>query len=341
MTSLTLAELGWSDFFANQDLPDGALPCRVSSVHRDLVTALSPAGRRDLTVPAGTGVLAVGDWVLEEAGSVTQVLDRKSLLKRRAPGEEAREQLIAANVDTLGIVTSCNDDFNPARLERYLVVAAEAGCLPLVILTKSDQTEETADYIRRTEQLSPLLTAIAINAKNPEDIARLEPWCRTGQTLALVGSSGVGKTTIRNALTGGAAATQDIREDDAKGRHTTTSREMARTHAGGWLIDTPGMRALRLADVADGISAVFEDIETLASECRFSDCAHGPEPGCAIQGAVAAGQLDADRVRRWQKLTAEEARHSETLAAARARGKGFGKVVRSAKARKRMDRGED
>lgn len=340
MTSYTLADLGWSNFPGVDEIPEGTYPCRVSSVHRHRVTALSPEGRVDLSAPEGTGTIAVGDWVLAEGGGIVRVLDRKSLLKRRAPGEEAREQLIAANVDTLGIVTSCNDDFNPARIERYLVVAAEAGCLPLVILTKADQVDDTADFVRRTEALSPLLTALAIDATDSEDIERLAPWCRTGQTLALVGSSGVGKTTIRNALTGGAAATQEIREDDAKGRHTTTSREMARTHTGGWLIDTPGMRALRLADVSDGISAVFEDIEMLATQCRFSDCAHGPEPGCSIQNAVAAGQLDGDRVRRWQKLTAEEARHSETLAAARARDKGFGKMVRSVKARKRQDRGE-
>mgnify|MGYP001814485117 CR=1 FL=1 len=260
--------------------------------------------------------------------AITHVFDRQSLLKRRAAGTDAREQLIAANVTTLGIVSSCTADFNEKRIERYLVLAADAGCLPLVILTKADQTEDPDAFTRRAERLSPLLTALAIDATDPLEIRRLHPWCRAGDTLALVGSSGVGKTTIRNGLTGEAAETQAIREDDAKGRHTTTSRALVRTTAGGWLIDTPGMRALRLADASDGIETVFEDIENLARTCRFSDCAHDTEPGCAIQAAISAGTLDPDRLRRWRKLLNEDRRNTETIAQSRARDKEFGKMVR-------------
>ena len=339
MTSPTLADLGWSAFFSRQDRPADGVPMRISSVHRDRVEALDPDGLHSLSTPDQTGQLAPGDWVLADAGQVTHVFERQSLLKRGAAGNDARPQLLAANVATLGIVSSCNADFNLARLERYLVIAADAGCLPLVILTKADLDENPRRYVKEAERLSPMLTAIAINAKDPEDLARLNAWCREGETLALVGSSGVGKTTLRNALTGDRAETRDIREDDAKGRHTTTSRALVRTLAGGWIIDTPGMRSLALTDVSDGIAALFEDIEELAEGCRFSDCAHDTEPGCAITAALTAGDLDADRVKRWRKLKAEELHNSETLAQSRAREKGFGKMVKGAMARKRSERG--
>ena len=340
MTSMTLTDLGWSRHFQAQIADDDGAPGRVAAVHRNGVDALTPDASHRLTTPPDLPPLAVGDWVLFADDRVTRLLDRTSVLSRRAAGTDAREQVIAANVSTLGIVTSCNADFNAARIERYLVLAADAGCLPLVILTKADQTDDPRSYQRHAERLSPLLTAIALDATDPEDVARLAPWCRAGETLALVGSSGVGKTTIRNALTGQAAATQGIREDDAKGRHTTTVRELVPTRHGGWLIDTPGMRALRLADVTGGIAAVFDDIEALATRCRFSDCAHEAEPGCAVTAALADGTLDPDRLLRWRKLRAEDLRNSETLAEARARDKGFGKMVRRVMDEKRKSRGD-
>ncbi len=339
MTELTYPDLGWSSHFARQADAGEAHPLRLTEIHRTRVTALGPDGERNLETRQGTGTLAVGDWVGAEGDLITRVFDRQSLLKRRAAGEDSREQLIAANVTTLGIVSSCNADFNLRRIERYLVLAADAGCLPLVILTKADQTDDPDSFVHRAERLSPLLTAIAIDATDPLEIKRLHPWCREGDTLALVGSSGVGKTTIRNGLTGESAATQGIREDDARGRHTTTSRALVRTEAGGWLIDTPGMRALRLTDAAEGLETVFSDIEALAADCRFSDCGHETEPGCAVTAAIAAGTLDPDRLRRWRKLRAEDRRNSETIAEARARDKGFGKMVKGAMKRKGWDRG--
>lgn len=340
MTDPTYADLGWTAHFARQSPLDTTHPLRIAEIHRTAVTAIAPEGETHLRVPDGTGTLAVGDWVLAENGAVTRTLDRQSLLKRRAAGTDAREQLIAANVTTLGIVSSCNADFNERRLERYLVLAADAGCLPLVILTKADQTGDADSFVRRAERLSPLLTALAIDATDMLEVRRLFPWCRAGDTLALVGSSGVGKTTIRNALTGEAAAVQGIRDDDAKGRHTTTARALVRTGAGGWLIDTPGMRALRLADASEGIETVFADIEDLARTCRFSDCAHETEPGCAVRDAIEEGTLDPDRLRRWRKLRSEDLRNSETIAEARARDKGFGKMVKGVMKRKRMERGD-
>ncbi len=338
MTNPTYAEFGWNAHFARQSNADDTRPFRVTEVHRDSVSAISPDETILLRHSDSTGTLAVGDWVQAIDGQITTVFDRQSLLKRRAPGTDAREQLIAANVTTLGIVSSCNSDFNLSRIERYLVLAADADCLPLVILTKADRAEDPDDYVKQAERLSPLLSAIAIDATDPLEIKRLHPWCRAGDTLALVGSSGVGKTTIRNALTGEEVATQGNRNDD-KGRHTTTSRALVRTTAGGWLIDTPGMRALRLADASDGVATVFADIEDLTLSCRFSDCAHDTEPGCAVQAALASGAIDNARMKRWQKLKAEERRNSETLAQARARNKGFGKMVKGVMAKKRQDRG--
>jgi len=340
MTLINYADLGWNAFFARQANAETAKPFRVAEVHRTSITAISPEGPVTLQTPTETGRIAVGDWVTAEDGFVTHVFERQSKLKRRAPGTDAREQLIAANVTTLGIVSSCNADFNESRLERYLVLAADADCLPLVVLTKADQTDDPDAYVRKAEQLSPLLTAIAIDATDPVDTERLHAWCRTGDTLALLGSSGVGKTTIRNSLTGGDAATQDIREDDAKGKHTTTTRSLVRTKVGGWLIDTPGMRALRLSDVSEGIETVFADIEDLAATCRFNDCAHETEPGCNVQDAIKDGSIDLDRFHRWQKLKAEEIRNSESIAKARARDKGFGKMIRKVVDQKKLHRGD-
>ncbi len=327
MTKFTYADLGWTAHFARQAEADIIHPLRISEVHRSAVTGIGPDGPVSLTVPDGAGSLAVGDWVAAEGCAVTRLFDRESGLKRQAAGEAAREQLIAANITTLGIVTSCNADFNERRIERYLVLAADAGCLPLVILTKADQAEDPDAYIRKTERLSPLLTAIAIDATDPLEIKRLHAWCRPGDTLALVGSSGVGKTTIRNALTGEEAATQGIREDDAKGRHTTTHRSLHRLASGALVLDSPGIRELQITELDDGLALTFGDIEDLAQRCRFNDCQHEREPGCAVQAALENGELDARRLSSYNKLKREEQYARETVAQRRARGKAFGKMT--------------
>ncbi|WP_116132421.1 ribosome small subunit-dependent GTPase A [Tropicimonas sp. IMCC34043] len=343
MTQFTLADLGWTARLASSAAAEPGVPARINAVSRDRLEALTATGPATLTVPGhySTGDFAVGDWVLHdpETSRVLTLLERSTLLQRRAAGSGAAPQLIAANVDTLGIVSSCNADFNLARLERYLALAATAGCLPLVILTKADACDDPDDFRHRAEALSPLVAAITLNARDPEQIALLDPWCKGGQTLALLGSSGVGKTTLANALTGRTDATQDIREDDAKGRHTTTARAMWRTRAGGWLIDTPGIRELQLTDAADGIDSVFAELLELAAQCRFADCSHDGEPGCAIGAAVESGKLDPARIARWQKLQREDARNSETLAESRARSRSLGKLHRTGKARGRDKRG--
>ncbi|MDA5092573.1 ribosome small subunit-dependent GTPase A [Aliiroseovarius sp. KMU-50] len=327
-----LTDLGWSNYFARQALDLSELtPFRISEVHRDRLSALGVEGETGLiSTDHSTGDFAVGDWVLaDEQYRITHLLERQTELKRRAAGTDARMQLIAANVDVLFITSSCNADFNPARIERFLALAHEAGCFAVLVLTKADQCDDPREMVREAERLAPALPVLAINALDPDGIGQLEGWLSPGQTAALVGSSGVGKTTLMNGLCGLYDATQGIREDDAKGRHTTTSRALRPTRNGGWLIDTPGMRALRLADAGEGIDALFDDLVTLAAACRFSDCQHGSEPGCAVQAAIENDELDPDRLRRWQKLQAEDRRNSETIAESRARDKAFGKMVNS------------
>jgi len=329
----SLSGLGWSQHFRAQADPDDLSPIgRVGEVHRDRIVVRT-AGEDAVLIPErSTGEIAVGDWVrfdAEEARVLT-VFDRLSALRRRAPGTSGQQQLMAANVDTLLIVSSCNADFNLARLERYLTLAASGGIAPVIVLTKADLSEEADDLRRQAERLSPAVVAVTVNALDDASLDVLLPWVGEGNTAALVGSSGVGKSTILNALTGAQAATQGVREDDAKGRHTTTSRSLLRTRAGGWLIDTPGIRQLSLVDSADAIDEVFSDVTDLSGQCRFSDCLHEGEPGCAVAEAVEAGTLDPDRLRRWRKLRLEDRYGSETTDETRSRQKSFSKNVRAA-----------
>ncbi|RYH02190.1 ribosome small subunit-dependent GTPase A [Salipiger sp. IMCC34102] len=329
-----LADLGWTAFFADQAEGRDGTPARIRSVHRKQVAALGPDGPLDLALDPGTSAaeIAVGDWVLCDpaAASLLTRLDRATTLQRGREYATGARQLIAANLDTLFITTSCNADFNVARLERYLSLAHDAGITPVILLTKADQAEDSAAYIAEARALGPDLPVVALNAKGADVATILAPWCGPGRTVALAGSSGVGKTTLTNALTGGQAATQEIREDDARGRHTTTGRSLHRLPQGGWLIDTPGMRGLGVADVAAGIDATFPEISALTDQCRFRDCKHEGEPGCAVLAAVDAGRIDADRLRRYNKLRREDEVATETVAESHARKKRLSKKVNAA-----------
>ncbi len=309
-----LEALGWSSAFADQLAEDeaGLLRLRVATVHRARMTTIGADGPVRPVLPAhvSTSDFAVGDWALAEPDTLRLVrrLERTSLLRRRTEGGRA-PQLIAANVDTLFIVTSCNADFNPARLERYLALCNEAGTRPVILLTKADKVDSVVPFLREAEALQRDLPVCALNAKAIESVETLAPWCGPGQTVALVGSSGVGKSTLLNTLADKAAGeeqeTGGIREGDAKGRHTTTSRSLHAIRGGGWVIDTPGMRTLHMSDAADGLEAVFAEITELAPDCRFRDCTHAHEPGCAVQAAIADGTLDPARLERWRKLSGE------------------------------------
>ena len=345
---LRLADYGWSQFFQSQLSPaDFARfhPVRVFAVHRN---GLDVAGADfDGRVPPfcdgddDEARATVGDWLLVDraSGAPERVLLRKSLFKRQAAGTARRVQLIAANVDTLFIVTSCNQDFNVARLERYLALAREADVTPLIVLTKADLAEDAHAYVTRAARLMPGLLVECLDARAADQVVHLKPWCGTGQTVALVGSSGVGKSTLVNTLTGGDLLTRPIREDDAHGRHTTSGRALYSLAAGGLLMDTPGMRELQLADAGSGIDDVFADIVALAAKCRFADCSHDSEPGCAVQAALADGSLDAARYTRYLKLVREDAYNSAALHERRARDRDFGRMVKGVMKAKNARRG--
>lgn len=332
----TLADLGWKPFFSTQVSAEEErqlLPVRVMAVYRGMV-AIAGDGLERLVSSRISDPRSeedrptVGDWLLveRERCDPVRILDRASLFKRPAPGDDRRLQLIAANVDTLFIVTSCNQDFNVPRLERYLVLAREVDVTPVIVLTKIDLTDTLDTFLEIARALQPGLQVEAVNARDPESVAKLAARCGPGETVALLGSSGVGKSTLVNTLRGSdSIATQAVRENDGKGRHTTTVREMHRLDRGGWLMDTPGMREFKIADAATGLAEVFDDIAALTLECRFTNCTHDAEPGCAIQAAMAQGSLELARLERWRKLSAEDVVNTDAMAERRARPRKTGK----------------
>lgn len=345
---LDLNALGWTNFFAAQldaSELETTVPAKVTEVHRNVIHVRGEG--LDDTRPPYYGdedddedVATVGDWLLldTESGQSVRLLTRKSLFKRKAAGKGRKQQLIAANVDTVFIVSSCNDEFNLPRLERYLVLARTAGVTPVIILTKQDLNGAPEDYVDQARALQPGLVIETVNALDRDSVARLTPWCAKGQTVALLGSSGVGKSTLVNTLTGLAEiATQGVRSDDVKGRHTTTGRALHRLPQGGWLLDTPGMRELQLTDVSEGIDDVFADVFTLASQCKFNDCAHRSEPGCVVMAAIDDGTLEPDRLKRWRKLDAEEVHNTATIAQRHAKEKTLGKMIKSAVKHKKIN----
>jgi ribosome biogenesis GTPase len=345
MTSTdSLQSLGWRQFFQSQlDIDCNWRPARVLRVHRNRIEVAHVDGQETIPLVGKSAALkiTIGDWVLvDPAGpQVRALLERFGLFQRKAAGTSGEIQLIAANVDTLFIVTSANRDFNVARLERYLAIAHDAGAFPIIVITKADAVESVDHFVETAATLSAEILVEALDARCTRAVDVLRPWCQVGQTVALLGSSGVGKSTLINTLAGVELETRATREDDQRGRHTTTGRSMTRLEDGGWLIDTPGMRELQLVDVGDALDDVFSDVARLAGQCRFGDCLHDAEPGCAVRAAIETGVIDGERLRRYRKLLSEDRRNTETLAERRARDRNLGKMYKTIQSGKRKEKG--
>ena len=341
-----VASLGWRAHFHNQLSPheqDRTFPCRVLAVHRGQLTLSD--GEVEQHLPLSSKVLqaeeiTVGDWLLlsQSDGAFVRLLDRTSLIKRQSAGTDKSEQLIAANVDTLFIVTSCNEDFNLSRLERYLALAHASRVFPVIAITKQDLSDDPHRYVDQVRRLDSNLIVELVDAHDPETLHGLQCWCDPGQTVALVGSSGVGKSTLANRLGAERQKTGAIREDDAKGRHTTTHRSLLSLANGSLLLDSPGIRELGLIDVGASISTVFEEIDALSQQCRFSDCNHDREPGCAVRAALESGALDPRRFKSYTKLLAEQERNGATLAERRRKDKATKKFHKKVSAQKKATR---
>jgi ribosome biogenesis GTPase / thiamine phosphate phosphatase len=342
MTHHNLNTIGWKPFFQQQVPADGSaavIVARVSAHHGSQVLLLGEDGEFSIHVQLAqsAGDIAVGDWLVLDAkdNRAIQRLERQTLLFRQAPGGEVKPQVIAANIDTIFIVCSCNEDFNPSRIERYLALALQTGTNPVVVLTKPDLCEDAADYQRQAEQLQAGLAVLTIDARSAEQAKALITWCGPGQTVALMGSSGVGKSTLANALGAGELATGSIREQDGKGRHTTTARSLHLLPSGGVLMDNPGVRELKLPECEEGITDLFEDVFQIAERCRFNNCSHEEDAGCAIKLALKSGELNERRYVSFKKLIAEQAHNARTLAERHASDRATSRFHKSVLANKR------
>ncbi|MGE0614637.1 MAG: ribosome small subunit-dependent GTPase A [Bacteriovoracia bacterium] len=319
--------LGWDGFFESQNL--GLLspawrPARVICEERGLYRVqfsetdmrwACVSGKMQFNADGRESYPAVGDWVLvdtpnpHDRGVIHGVYPRKTVIQRKQAGTAGGMQILAANVDTIFITTSLNEDLNHRRLERYLVMAWESGCTPVILLTKADLCADTGDVEAAVWDAQRTFPGVDVHALSQANFAQAEffaAYLEVGKTAVVVGSSGVGKSTLVNYLIDDdRIRTQAIREDDARGRHTTTSRALYVSRFGGLVIDTPGMRELQLADHEEGVSAQFADIEEWAQSCRFNDCQHDTEPDCAVKSARANGELGEDRWASYLKLAAE------------------------------------
>src|SRR6185436_8310376 len=301
---MTLDALGWRPRFAEAFEAfrgEGVEPARVSLEHTHIYRVIAAsgehlarvAGRLRHAAEGRADFPAVGDWVV---------------LERPPAGNTTEKQVVAANIDVVFLVSGLDRDFNPRRIERYLVTAWDSGASPVIVLNKTDLVDDPDTFIRDVEALASGVPVVAVSAKRPESLAALRDYVGEGRTAALLGMSGVGKSSIANGLIGEEVLrTREVREHDSRGRHTTTGRQLVPLPGGGILSDTPGMRELQLWDTGEPVAGAFADIDALAEGCRFRDCRHASEPGCAVIAAVADGALAEARLESFRKLQAEQA----------------------------------
>jgi ribosome biogenesis GTPase len=320
----TIETLGWDAGWAEAFLPfaaRGHRPARVVAVHRETSVVRDGDGDRPASVSgsfrfealAASDYPTVGDWVaLDGGGVIAAVLPRRSVFKRMAADGTRRvaglddEQVMASNIDVALLVAGLDNDFNLRRIERYLAVAWSSGITPVVVLNKSDLADDVDGRLVAVDAIAPGVATVAVSAHTGAGLDDLRNHLQPGATAAILGSSGVGKSTLVNALLGeNRQKTADVRESDSRGRHTTTHRELFELPGGSLLVDTPGIRALEVLDADEGVESTFDDVIDLATGCRFSDCRHDGEPGCAVSAAIAEGRLDEGRLASHRKLERE------------------------------------
>jgi ribosome biogenesis GTPase len=353
-----ITQYGWSDLLAQafaQHARAGHIPGRVVVQQRDGYLVATDQGELRakasgrLLHEAGEGEYpTVGDWVAlsqspaERTATIHAILPRRTAFVRRAADSQRRLQVIAANIDVVFVVTSMNADLNPRRIERYLAAAWQSGARPVVVLTKADLCPDPQAMTAEVAALAAGCQVLVVSARQGLGLEALLAQVAPGETCVLVGSSGVGKSTLVNAFLGeDRMATQAVRDTDDKGRHTTSHRQLVLLPGGGLILDTPGMREVGLIDVDEGVSAVFDDIERLAGDCRFNDCTHANEPGCAVRAALESGALDPDRWAHFQKLGLEQAAAGEKAdrAAKDAERRRLAALQKTYRSTKRDDRG--
>src|SRR6266851_380566 len=321
--AMSLSRWGWNPYFEalwGDGDRGNAVPARVIAQQRRFWRVAGDfgegwaeaAGRLRDAADGGAEWPAVGDWVALElhdaaAAAIREVLPRRSQFVRKASGKKIEEQVIAANADVALLVSALDGDFNPRRVERYLAQCWESGARPVIVLNKVDACEQARGKVFEMARVAMGTAVCVVSARTGQGFGELEEFLRPGQTLVLLGSSGVGKSTITNRLLGETVQeVWPVRESDSRGRHTTTTRELFVLPGGALLMDTPGLREMQLWDAGDGVAQVFADIDSLAAQCRFGDCRHEAEPGCAVLAALEAGTLDAARLENRRKLLREQ-----------------------------------